>query len=68
MQQQDKSYIDIFLFLAMATYMAIARTFSYLTPDMWTETQFGKSPYQEFTDYLAKNHTAGGRPAPIAAV
>jgi len=52
---------------AMATYMAIARTFSYLTPDMWTENQFSKSPYQEFTDYLAKNHTPGGRPAPVTA-
>merc|ERR1711992_501372 len=53
---------------AMATYMAIAQTFSYLTPDMWTPTDFGKSPYQEFTDYLAKNHNAGGAPAaPVAA-
>jgi len=47
---------------AMATYIAIARTYSYLTPDMWKETQFAKTPYQEFTDYLAKNHTAGGKP------
>merc|ERR1712226_1596886 len=51
---------------AMATYMAIAQTYSYLTPDMWTETQFAKSPYQEYTDYLAKNHTPGGAPAPAA--
>jgi len=48
---------------AMATYLAIAQTYSYLTPDMWAETDFGKSPYQEFTDYLAKNHIAGGAPA-----
>ena len=48
----------------MATYLAIAQTYSYLTPDMWAETQFGKSPYQEYTDYLAKNHTSGGAPAP----
>merc|ERR1711992_178947 len=53
---------------AMATYLAIAQTFSYLTPDMWAPTDFGKSPYQEFTDYLAKNHNAGGAPAaPVAA-
>lgn len=52
---------------AMATYLAIARTYSYLTPDMWPETQFAKSPYQEYTDYLAKNHTPGGRPAPAPA-
>merc|ERR1712126_735671 len=48
---------------AMATYLAIAQTYSYLTPDMWAVTDCGKTPYQEFTDYLAKNHTAGGSPA-----
>ncbi|XP_047143330.1 small ribosomal subunit protein uS5 [Hydra vulgaris] len=47
---------------AMATYLAISRTYSYLTPDMWTETTFGKTPYQEHTDYLAKNHNVDGRP------
>lgn len=61
--------ITVFLFfLAMATYMAIAQTYSYLTPDMWADTQFAKAPYQEFTDYLAKNHTPGGAPAPSTAV
>merc|ERR1711876_128263 len=38
------------------TYAAIAKTYAYLTPDLWKETVFTKSPYQEFTDYLAKNH------------
>merc|ERR1712230_77709 len=52
---------------AMATYLAIAQTYSYLTPDMWAETDFGKSPYQEFTDYLAKNHTPGSAPSVPAA-
>merc|ERR1712178_276220 len=42
---------------AKATYAAIAQTYSYLTPDLWKETVFTKSPYQEFTDYLAKNHS-----------
>merc|ERR1712224_1157354 len=51
---------------AMATYIAIAQTYSYLTPDMWTETEFAKTPYQEYTDYLAKNHTPGGAPAPAS--
>jgi len=41
---------------AKATYAAIAKTYSYLTPDLWKETVFTKSPYQEFTDFLAKNH------------
>ena len=41
---------------AKATYAAIAKTYAYLTPDLWKETVFTKSPYQEFTDYLAKYH------------
>merc|ERR1712213_61606 len=45
---------------AKATYAAIAETYSYLTPDLWKETVFTKSPYQEYTDYLAKNHRAAG--------
>jgi len=51
---------------AMATYLAIAQTFSYLTPDMWAQTDFGKTPYQEFTDYLAKYHGAAATAAPAA--
>jgi len=47
---------------AKATYAAIAQTYSYLTPDLWKETVFTKSPYQEFTDYLAKNHTRVAAP------
>lgn len=39
---------------AMATYNAIANTYCYLTPDLWKETVFVKSPYQEHTDYLMK--------------
>lgn len=41
---------------AKATYAAIAMTYGYLTPDLWKDTVFTKSPYQEYTDYLAKNH------------
>merc|ERR1712157_558580 len=41
---------------AKATYAAIAETYSYLTPDLWKETVFQKSPYQEHTDFLAKHH------------
>ena len=49
---------DLFI-TAKATYAAIANTYSYLTPDLWKETVFTKSPYQEFTDYLAKHHSRG---------
>uniref|UniRef100_A0A061HZ90 Small ribosomal subunit protein uS5 n=1 Tax=Cricetulus griseus TaxID=10029 RepID=A0A061HZ90_CRIGR len=42
---------------AKATFDAISKTYSYLTPDLWKETVFTKSPYQEFTDHLVKAHT-----------
>merc|ERR1712021_72848 len=42
---------------------AKAKTYSYLTPDLWKETVFTKSPYQEFTDFLAKNHRPTGTQA-----
>lgn len=41
---------------AKATYAAIAKTYAYLTPDLWKEMPLAKTPYQEFADYLAKNH------------
>ena len=37
---------SLFCFAAKATYAAIAETYSYLTPDLWKETVFTKSPYQ----------------------
>jgi small subunit ribosomal protein S2e len=40
---------------AKATFDAISKTYSYLTPDMWPETKLGKPPFQEYSDYLAKN-------------
>ncbi|KAG0167582.1 40S ribosomal protein [Apophysomyces sp. BC1034] len=36
-----------------ATFAAIGNTYGFLTPDLWTETEFTKGPYQEFTDFLA---------------
>jgi len=45
---------------AKATYAAIAKTYSFLTPDLWKETVFQKSPYQEHTDFLMKNHKSLG--------
>jgi small subunit ribosomal protein S2e len=37
-----------------ATFFALAHTYGFLTPDLWRETVFTKSPIQEFTDFLAK--------------
>jgi len=34
------------------------KTYGFLTPDFWTETRFRKSPFQEYTDFLAKPATA----------
>lgn len=39
---------------AKATFAAISNTFTYLTPDLWSDTKLGKPPFQEFTDYLSK--------------
>jgi small subunit ribosomal protein S2e len=38
-----------------ATYAALVKTYSYLTPDLWPQTAFQKAPYQEYTDFL-KDH------------
>jgi len=38
-----------------ATFDAVKNTNSYLTPDLWPETQFQKSPYQEWSDYLKES-------------
>eukprot|EP00842_Homolaphlyctis_polyrhiza_P000997 jgi/Hompol1/1899/HPOL_005493-RA len=38
-----------------ATFMAIANTYAFLTPDLWEETGFIKSPYQQYSDLLAKS-------------
>lgn len=40
---------------AKATFDIISKT--YLTPNLWKETLFTKSPFQEFTDHLIKTHT-----------
>ena len=53
-------FLTSFFLSAKATYAAIAETYSYLTPDLWKETVFQKSPYQEFTDFLSKNHRPVG--------
>jgi small subunit ribosomal protein S2e len=30
------------------------KTYGFLTPEFWEETKFSKTPFQEFTDLLAK--------------
>merc|ERR1712113_729755 len=43
---------------AKATFEALRATYGYLTPDLWKPTLFKKSPFQEFTDYLAQSKSA----------
>jgi small subunit ribosomal protein S2e len=40
--------------LAIAVYAALSKTYSYLTPDLWTPTVFQPAPTQEHTDHLTK--------------
>lgn len=37
---------------AKATFAAIAKTYGYLTPDLWPESILDKTPYQEFSHFL----------------
>lgn len=49
---------------AKATYAAIAKTYAYLTPDLWKDMPLSDTPYQEHADFLSKNHrqpTSGPR-------
>jgi len=39
-----------------ATFFAIRGTYAYLTPDLWKEGRLLKSPFQEYTDFLALQH------------
>jgi small subunit ribosomal protein S2e len=46
---------------AKATYSAIAKTYAFLTPDLWKDMPLGKTPYQEYADFLAKSTKASAR-------
>jgi small subunit ribosomal protein S2e len=37
---------------AMATFNALEKTYGFLSPELWTQTKFLKTPYQEHTDFL----------------
>lgn len=39
--------------LLQATFDCLQKTYGFLTPEFWKETRFSKSPYQEYTDFLA---------------
>jgi small subunit ribosomal protein S2e len=37
-----------------ATFFAMSKSYSFLDPTLWKDTKFEKAPFQEFTDFLAK--------------
>lgn len=49
-------YYKLIFILAKATYAAIAKTYAYLTPDLWKDVPLKKTPYSEFADHLSKSH------------
>lgn len=51
-------YAGISLCSLQATFDCLMKTYGFLTPDLWTETRFTKSPYQEYTDLLFAKPTA----------
>lgn len=45
---------------AKATFDAISKTYAYLTPDLWKETDLEKTPFQTYSDFLSKSHARVG--------
>jgi small subunit ribosomal protein S2e len=39
-----------------ATFFALYHTYEFLTPDLWKETRFVSTPFQEHSAFLAKKH------------
>jgi len=50
-----------------ALFHALSKTYGYLTPDLWRETVYVKSPYQEWSDYLAQTTKDNIVPKEVAA-
>jgi small subunit ribosomal protein S2e len=44
-----------------ACFLALTKTYTYLSPDLWTPTQFTIHPYQEHTDFLASPDVRQGK-------
>lgn len=43
-----------------AVFAALAKTYGYLTPDLWPATALGKAPYQEHTDFISSSKIEHG--------
>lgn len=44
-----------------ATFFALTKTYSYLSPDLWADTHFFKAPFQEFSDFLRDEAKAAAK-------
>jgi len=42
---------------AKAAFDALSKSYGFLTPDLWKETRYAKTPFQDHSDYLQKTHT-----------
>jgi len=38
-----------------ATFSALCQTYGFLTPDLWKQTDLGRTPYHDFSDHLARD-------------
>lgn len=47
-------FVCLGLLVSQATFDCLLKTYGFLTPEFWRETRFIKSPFQEYTDLLAK--------------
>ena len=45
---------------AKATFQAICRTNDFLTPELWKDEPLAPPPFEEYSEYLQKNHKSGG--------
>nr|GEZ15364.1 uncharacterized protein [Tanacetum cinerariifolium] len=50
-------FLELLLVFLLATFDCLLKTYGFLTPDFWRETRFSRSPFQEYTDMLAKPTT-----------
>jgi small subunit ribosomal protein S2e len=44
---------------AKALFYALSKSYNFLTPDLWAETHFSKSPIQVFSDFLSEQDKKG---------
>lgn len=46
---------------AKATFEAVKKTYSYLTPNLWGKTELSQGPYQQFSDFLKDTEASAAK-------